>query len=121
MDLKHKLRALVSAYATDGPLFEFIHVHGDDRWCCFDSSRQFLHRCTKTTGVSAGMQAGVDVELESAIGEQRNGLRKLSTCGEPSGGLFEDQPRSAHERPPVEFDAVHLFFLRIDSPFISMR
>ena len=80
-----------------------------------------LNRCTKATGVATGTQTSVDVELEGAIGEQRDGLRKLPTCGEPSGGLFEDQPRGAHERPPVEFDAAFLFFLRIDSPSISMR
>ena len=63
----------------------------------------------------------MDVELEGAIGEQRDGLRKLPAGGEPSGGLFEDQPRGAHERPPVEFAAASFLFLRIDSPFISMR
>jgi len=66
-------------------------------------------------------QAGMDVELECAIGEQREGLRKFPAGSEPTGGLLEDQPRSAHERPPINAAAVSFFFLRIDSPFISMR
>jgi hypothetical protein len=81
----------------------------------------FINRCTKATGVATGAQAGVDVELEGAIGEQREGLRKLPSRGEPSGGLFEDQPGGAHERPPVNSTVASFFFLRIDSPFISMR
>jgi len=67
-----------------------------------------------------GHQAGMDVQLEGAIGEDREGLRKLSASGEPSGGLFEDQPRGAHERPPID-SAASFLFLRIDSPSISMR
>ena len=120
-DFEHELRALVSAYATDGPLFELIHVHGDDGWRCSDSLRQFLNGCTKATGVAAGTQTGVDVELEGTIGEQREGLRKFPPRGEPSGGMFEDQPGGAHERSPVNSAAASFFFLRIDSPFISMR
>jgi hypothetical protein len=30
----------------------------------------------------------MDVKFEGCIGEQRKGLRELSTGGEPSGGLF---------------------------------
>ena len=120
-DFKRELRALISAYATDGPLFQLVHVHGDDGWCCFYGPRQLADRCTKATSVAAGTQTRVDVELEGAIGEDREGLRKLSARGEPSGGLFEDQPRGAHERPPIDSAATSFFFLRIDSPSISMR
>ncbi len=71
--------------------------------------------------MAIGHQAGMDVELEGAIGEQREGLRKLPAGSEPTGGLFEDQPRGAHEPPPVNSTVASFFFLRIDSPFISMR
>jgi hypothetical protein len=71
--------------------------------------------------VATRTQTSVDVEFEGAVGEDRDGLRKFSACGEPSGGLFEDQPRGAHERPPIDSAATSFFFLRIDSPFISMR
>ena len=65
--------------------------------------------------MTIGSQAGMDVELEGAIGEQRDGLRKLSTCGEPSGGLFEDQPRCAHEHPagPVRCRVLVLLAYRL--------
>ena len=71
--------------------------------------------------MATGAQASVDVELEGAVGEQRDGLRKFPAGGEPAGGLFEDQPRGAHERPPLDSAAASFFFLRIDSPSISMR
>ena len=71
--------------------------------------------------MTIGHQADMDVELEGPIGEQRESLRKLPAGGEPTGGLFEDQPGGAHERPPVNSAVASFFFLRIDSPFISMR
>ena len=71
--------------------------------------------------MAIGLQADMDLELEGTIGEQWDGLRKFPAGGEPSGGLFEDQPRGAHERPPIDSVAASFFFLRIDSPFISMR
>ena len=74
----------------------------------------------RPSGLAAGTQTGVDAEPEGAIREQCDGLRKLPDCGEPPGGLLEDQPRGVHERPPAEFDGAFLF-LRIDSPSLSMR
>ena len=120
-DFEHKLRAAVSGHAADGACLQFLQVHGDLCWRSCHRSREFIQRCTQATGLAIGHQAGVDVEFEGAIGEDRDGPHKFSTRGEPSGGLFEDQPGGAHARPPAEFDAAFLFFLRIDSPFISMR
>jgi len=117
----HDVQMVLNYLAARADLLQLIQVQGDRCWRSCHRPRQLINRCAKATGMATGTQTSVDVEFEGAVGEQREGLRELSTGGEPSGGLLEDQPRGAHERPPVGSAATSFFFLRIDSPFISMR
>jgi hypothetical protein len=73
------------------------------------------------SGMTIRRQADMNVEFEGTIGDLRHCLHELTPRSEPTSGLFQDQPRVAHDAPPVASAATSFFFLRIDSPFISMR
>jgi hypothetical protein len=51
-------------------------------------------------GMPVHLQAEVDVEFESSIGEQRQSLRDFPPSRKPAGALLENQPDSAHAPPP---------------------
>lgn len=120
-DFKHQLRAAVSDHAADGTRLQFIQAHGDGGWRSRHHSCQIIDRGTEAPGVAIGVQTEMNIELEGAIGEQGERLSELAAGGEPAGGLFELQARRAHERPPLASASPGLFFLRVDSPLISMR
>ena len=113
--------AITSAF-THLTALHFDEISFDPRRVLAQRAGQFGQLDSRSGGMPVSLQAEMDIQLESPIGEHGQRLRDFPPRRKPAGGLFENQPGCAHAPPPGRSsDKPRPFFLRMDSPDSSMR